>query len=68
MKITVTQNNKIENFDLKEIALKCKDLSKIFQNKVIPSSIHHAKSINITVVVYIYNTHIFSFLFVNYIQ
>ena len=28
MKITVIKNNKIENFDLKEIHLKNKDLSK----------------------------------------
>ena len=46
----------MENFDLKEIHLKYKDLSKM--NKVIPSSIHHAENINITAfVVYIYSTH-----------
>ena len=33
MKITVIRNNKIENFDLKEIYLKNKDLSKIFQRQ-----------------------------------
>ena len=36
MKTTVIQNNKIENFDLKEICLKYKDLSKMFQQQSHP--------------------------------
>ena len=44
MKITVIQNDKIENFDLKEIYLKNNDFSKIFQQQSYPIEIHHAKT------------------------
>ena len=65
MKITVIKNNKIENFGLKEIHLICQKHSN---NKVIPSSIHHAKNINITAfVVYIFNIHFFFLSFVYYV-